>query len=441
MNTSVSFLGVEDIWDEGFEGEGIKVAVLDTGIDYHHPEFAEIYKGGFNFVPHNGNDYTAPRADDDPYETTPSERPDHRPEYNSSGLSFYTDHGTHVAGTIAAIGANEYGIKGLAPKVDLYAYRVLGAYGSGSNAGVIAGINKAVEEGMDVINLSLGGGANDSTSADSIAINNAMLAGTVAVVATGNSGPGRGTIGTPAAAALGIAVGNTTNPETMHNGTVSVEAGSYELSKNLNFMGTTFGADLAEQLAGEFDLVAVPGLGKVSDFEGIDVAGKVALISRGEIAFVDKIANAKAKGAVATIIHNSSNGSNAPGISDVFLGDDFEFIPTVDMSYTDGAAIRAALGDATGTVTFGQFDSVTSTGDAVNNSSSRGPTTPHFDIKPDVTAPGTNIMSTVPRYGKEVPDADYSTAFERFTGTSMASPHIAGVAALILNANPDWDAI
>ena len=182
MDTSISFLGVEDIWDEGFEGEGIKVAVLDTGIDYHHPEFADIYKGGFNFVPHNGSDYTAPRADDDPYETTPSERPDHRPEFNTSGLSFYTDHGTHVAGTIAAIGANEYGIKGIAPKVDLYAYRVLGAYGSGTNAGVIAGINKAVEEGMDVINLSLGGGTNDSTSADSIAINNAMLAGTVSVV-------------------------------------------------------------------------------------------------------------------------------------------------------------------------------------------------------------------------------------------------------------------
>ena len=57
------------------------MGVLDTGIDYHHPEFEGIYKGGWNFIPHTGQDYTAPRADDDPYETTPSERPSHMPEY------------------------------------------------------------------------------------------------------------------------------------------------------------------------------------------------------------------------------------------------------------------------------------------------------------------------------------------------------------------------
>ena len=139
MNTSNSFLGIDKLWEEGFEGQGIKVAVLDTGIDADHPDFAGIYKGGKNFVPHTGSDYTRPRADDDASETSPLDRPDHRPEFNATGNSFYTSHGTHVAGTIAAIGANEYGIKGIAPKVDLYAYRVLGAYGSGSTSGIIEG--------------------------------------------------------------------------------------------------------------------------------------------------------------------------------------------------------------------------------------------------------------------------------------------------------------
>ena len=154
-------------------------------------------------------------------------------------------------------------------------------------------------------------------------------------------------------------------------------------------------------LAGEFDVVAVPGIGEPADYDGIDVNGKVALISRGEIAFVDKIAEAKEAGAVATIIHNFAGGTNAPRPSGTFLGDDFEFIPTFDMSQTDGDAIRAALASNAGTVTFANFNVTYTAGDEVNSSSSRGPTTPHFDIKPDVTAPGTNIMSTIPMYGKE----------------------------------------
>ncbi|PJO44229.1 S8 family serine peptidase, partial [Lysinibacillus xylanilyticus] len=214
MNTSNSFLGIEKLWKEGIEGQGIKVAVLDTGIDADHPEFAGVFKGGKNFIP-NSSTYTKPRTDDDASETSPTERPAGTPEFNEKGSAFYTSHGTHVAGTIAAIGANEFGIKGIAPKVDLYAYRVLGAYGSGATSGIVKAIETAVKEKMDVINLSLGGGANSETDAGSFAINNAMMAGTIGVVATGNEGPNRGTMGTPATARLGIAVGNTTNPEIM----------------------------------------------------------------------------------------------------------------------------------------------------------------------------------------------------------------------------------
>ncbi|WP_336246385.1 S8 family serine peptidase [Sporosarcina cyprini] len=438
MDTSISFLGIEQLWNEGIEGQGIKVAVLDTGIDKDHPDFQGIYKGGKNFVPHNGTDYARPRADNDGSETSPADRPSHRPEFDSDGRAFYTSHGTHVAGTIAAIGNNPYGIKGIAPKVDLYSYRVLGAYGSGSTSGIIKAIETAVIEEMDVINLSLGGGSNSETDGASFAINNAMLAGTIAVVATGNSGPNRGTMGTPATSRLGIAVGNTTNPEAHYDGQVNITAGDYSLSKTLNLMGTTFGQDLAAQLNGEYEIVAVPGVGKPADYNGLDVSGKVALVSRGEIAFVDKIAAAKDKGAVAVIVHNFAGGSNAPGPSGTFLGDSFDFIPTFDMSQTDGEAIRTALQQANGTISFGSFNVTLTEGDEVNNSSSRGPSRPNFDIKPDVTAPGTNIMSTIPMYKADFPDASYETAFDRKTGTSMATPHIAGIAALVQQANPSW---
>lgn len=439
MNTSISFLGIEQLWNEGIEGQGIKVAVLDTGIDKDHPEFAGIYKGGKNFIP-NSSTYARARATDDASETSPVERPAGTPEFNANGSAFYTSHGTHVAGTIAAIGANQYGIKGIAPKVDLYAYRVLGAYGSGATSGIVAAIEESVLQEMDVINLSLGGGGNTETDAGSFAINNAMLAGTIAVIATGNSGPNRGTMGTPSTARLGIAVGNTTNPETMFNGRVDVTIGEYTYSKKLNLMGSTFGSDLSTQLSGEYEVVAVPGVGKPTDFNGLDVKGKVALISRGEIAFVDKIAAAKAEGAVATLIHNSAAGSNAPNASGIFLGDAFEFLPTFDMSYTDGVALRAELANGNGTVTFGEFNSTKTLGDEVNSSSSRGPSTPNFDIKPDVTAPGTNIMSTIPMYKADFPEVTYEQAYTRKTGTSMATPHIAGIAALVKQANPDWDA-
>lgn len=439
MDTSISFLGIEKLWAEGIQGQGIKVAVLDTGIDKDHPDFAGIYKGGKNFIP-NSATYTRTRADNDASETSPVERPATAPEFDERGSSFYTSHGTHVAGTIAAIGANPYNVKGIAPKVDLYAYRVLGAYGSGSTSGIIAAIEESVKQEMDVINLSLGGGANSETDGGSFAINNAMMAGTIAVVATGNAGPNRGTMGTPSTARLGIAVGNTTNPEAHYDSNVNIVVGDYQLSKKVNLMGTTFGVDIATQLAGEFEVVAVPGVGASTDYNGLDVDGKVALVSRGEIAFVDKIEHARTAGAVAILVHNMAGGTNAPNASGTFLGDAFEFIPAYDLSQTDGEAIRAALQNGQGTVVFSNFNKTMTIGDEVNDSSSRGPSTPNFDIKPDVSAPGTNIMSTIPMYKADFPDVTYEEAFTRKTGTSMATPHIAGIAALVKQANPDWNA-
>ncbi|WP_240034006.1 S8 family serine peptidase [Planococcus salinus] len=437
---SLSFPGIEALWQEGLEGQGVKVAVLDTGIDPDHPEFEGVYKGGKNFVAHNSSLYTTERKPDDASETRPSERAAGQPEFNANGESFYTSHGTHVAGIIAAIGANDYGIKGIAPQVDLYAYRVLGAYGSGATSSILAGIEEAVNHNMDIINLSFGVGANTETDAAAYAINNAMMEGTIAVLATGNTGPERGTMGTPSTSRLGIAVGNTTSPETMHAGQVNVQAGDYELAKPVHLMATTFGASLSDQLAGEFEVVAVPGIGAAADYETIDANGKVALVSRGEIAFIDKIAAAQQAGAVAVLIHNNEGGSNAPAASGTYLGDSFEFIPSFDLSQTDGEALRSALESSSGTVTFGDFTQTLTIGDEVHDTSSRGPSMPNFDIKPDVSAPGTNVMSTIPMYQADFPGVSYEEAYTRKTGTSMAAPHVTAIAALVKQANPQWDA-
>ncbi|WP_312471361.1 S8 family serine peptidase [Neobacillus sp.] len=441
IGSSNPFLGIPQVWSMGYEGKNVKVAVLDTGIDYYHPEFEGVYKGGYNFIDQSkATEYTRNRANNDPYETTPVDRPANKPEVDpTTGNPFYTEHGTHVAGTIAAQGKNPYGIKGIAPKVELYAYRVLGAYGSGSNSGIIAGIEKAVQEHMDIINLSLGSASNSATLSDAIAINNAALAGVTAVVATGNNGPNRGTIGSPSTAAFAISVGNSTIPETTMKGQVNITLeGSSPASYNLNLMGWKFGVDPAATLTGTYDVVSVPNFGVDADYAGLNVKGKVAFVSRGGgIAFVDKIAAAKKAGAIATIIQNNG-GANGNGPTGVFLGDSFSFLPTFDMSTTDGNALRTALQTKKATVTFNNFTSGLTAGDEINSSSSRGPSNPNFDLKPDVSAPGTDIMSSIPAYKKDYPNADYTEAYERFTGTSMATPHITGIAALLKSEHPDW---
>ena len=441
MDRTNDFLNIPELWDKGIKGQGVKVAVIDTGIDYEHPELKDVYKGGYNFVEHNPALYKEERADDDPYETAPEERAEGAPEIDpNTGRTFHTDHGTHVAGTIAAQGKNAYGIKGIAPEIELYAYRVLGAYGRGSQGAVIAGIEKAVAEKMDVINLSLGGGSSDENAPDSIAVNNAVLAGVTAVVSNGNSGPGRQTVTSPASAVMAISVGNSTVDEFHIRADITLEAEGYEQElTDTSMMAWRFGEHPGDVLTGTLDVVAVPGYGVSEDYEGLDVEGKVALVSRGGgVPFVDKIAAAKEQGAAAIIIHNNVEGAGPAGY---VFGDSFSFIPTFDIPTQVGQEFREAIessAEKVGKVTFNGFKDITVPGDEINDSSSRGPSTPNFDIKPDVLAPGTNIMSTIPAYGKYNPDADYSEAYERFTGTSMSAPHVTGIVALLLSANPDW---
>ncbi|MCR8642793.1 S8 family serine peptidase [Paenibacillus sp. N1-5-1-14] len=193
-------IGIDYAWNvEKLTGAGVKVGVIDTGVDYKHPDLKDAYKGGYDSF------YNRP----DPYE----EKPDlSNPDNPFEG----TYHGTHVAGTIAGRATNptsEIVQKGVAYEADMYNYKVLGrddktGRASGSSAQVIDGIERAVRDGAQVINLSLGADSvKDPNSPDSIAINNAVLAGVVAVVASGNaadSGPYYYSMGSPASACLAL---------------------------------------------------------------------------------------------------------------------------------------------------------------------------------------------------------------------------------------------
>nr|WP_328588722.1 S8 family serine peptidase [Litchfieldia alkalitelluris] len=398
MMDSAPFIGSEEAWDLGFTGEGVTVAVIDTGVDYTHPDLAHAFGDykGWDFVDN----------DNDPQET---------PADDPRGDS--TNHGTHVAGTIAANGE----IKGVAPDATLLGYRVLGPGGSGTTANVLAGIEQAVLDGADVMNLSLGANVNDPDYATSLALDWAMAEGVVAVTSNGNSGPNPWTVGSPGTSREAISVGATQLPYNVFDVEISTD-GEVDYP-SAEVMGHPSEEALLGLNDGEYEFVHV-GLGSSEEFDEVDVEGKIALIERGEFAFVEKATNAANAGAVGAIIYNNVAGEqpSVPGMA----------VPTIKISQQDGEAMLTELEAGNNTVSF-DIEDAGLVGETVADFSSRGPVLDTWMIKPDVSAPGVNITSTVPTHNPEAPHG-----YAAMQGTSMSAPHVAGAAALLLEKYPDW---
>lgn len=418
-----SYLQVDKLHEEGFTGKDIKVGVLDTGIDYNHPDLKAAYKGGYDFVDN----------DKDPMEATYEDwKNSGRPEV-SGGQKYYTSHGTHVSGTIAGQGTNEskFSTTGIAPDAELYAYRVLGPYGSGSFENVMAGIEQGIEEGMDVMNLSLSGAQNDPMNPVGMAVNNAVLSGVTMVLSAGNSGSSMYTLGTPSAAALALTVGANDVPMTLSTSTGSLDT----LSVNLRLLAQGYEDDLAT-LQGDTLPIVYAGMGTKADFTGKNVEGKIALISRGQnIPIVNKIMAAKESGAAAVLLYNDiAEEGHIPA----YLAEGMQYIPTFSLSKADGLALKEKVEAGQNNFTFGTMKEEKTQGGLLAEFSSRGPSRTNYDIKPEVTAPGVAMMSTVP---SDVVNGDkgdnYQYAYQRLSGTSMSAPVVSGISALLLGANPD----
>jgi minor extracellular serine protease Vpr len=413
VTDGVPFIGSYEMNDAGFKGEGMKVGVIDTGIDYHHPDLKDAYVGGYDFVDN----------DNDPYETKP----------NRWGQE--TTHGTHVSGTIVGQNVSGNGVRGVAPEADLFVYRVLGPGGSGSDSNVIAGIEKSVIDEMDVINLSLGNSQqHDPFSPSSIAVNNAILAGVTVVLSNGNDGVnGRGTVGSPASSDMAISVGASTLETTRFTGDVTI---SYPGSTSTNFPVRVMAWNQQDGPEGYAKtLTNVPlvyvGEGTATEYKS-NVKGKAVLITRGDVTFDEKMANARKAGAVAAFIFDKDSKSKGPISYFVGAGN---YVPTYSLSEEAGIELLNAVKAYPGkefTLDLGTFQSLTIQGDEIAPFSSRGPTA-NLNIKPDVVAPGMNIRSTVAAYG-----GNYSDAYQTMNGTSMAAPHVAGLSVLIKQAHPEF---
>lgn len=359
-------------------GKGIKIGVIDTGIDYNHPDLHKPYKGGRDLVD----------GDSDPMETNTEE-----------GLG--TIHGTHVAGIIAANGS----IQGVAPGAEIYAYRALGPGGTGTTEQVLAAIEEAVKDKMDIINLSLGNEVNGPDLPISMAIDNAVDKGIVAVTSSGNSGPNKWTVGSPGTATKGISVGAST--PTIKIPYLHIQGIKEKIKIEPMAGAEEWKLDRSYQLHDG-------GFGDKQSLEG--VKGKIALIQRGKITFMEKAQNALEAGAVAVIIYNNTKGQFFGNLEGPVK------LPVASISKKNGQKIKKLISPNSPFVR----TTIIEEKDLLASFSSRGPVTASWEIKPDVVAPGVAINSTIPG------------GYMALQGTSMAAPHVAGACALIKQAHPNW---
>ncbi|MDX2416297.1 MAG: S8 family serine peptidase [Xanthomonadales bacterium] len=427
LSRSVPWIGADVVQSDGNDGAGIVIAVIDTGVDYLHAnlggagdpaEYAANDKdiiepgtfptakviGGWDFAGELYDGTNTPVPDPDPLDGH--------------------GHGSHVSGIAAGMGVPGTIGVGVAPGASIMALKVFGDI-DGSTTLTSDAIEFALDpngdgdtsDHVDVINMSLGSGYGDPNDPSAVSAHNAANMGVVVVASAGNSGDIPYITGSPAvgpdvvSVASSLSGGDTTG--------IDVDGTEYESVEGVSSVRIADGP-FAGDLAVPADPANVFGCLPVAD----DMTGKIALISRGDCNFSLKHLNAQDAGAIGVVVYN--DGTSPSRIAPIVMGGDFSgvTIPGTMISSFDGMALSGTLGAAT------LDDSiVTATvfGDTMSGFSSRGPSSGGSGFKPDLTAPGSAITSTLVGSG---------TGPLTIGGTSMAAPHVAGLGALILAANP-----
>lgn len=359
----------EEEFRSPYTGKGVKVGIIDTGIDYNHPDLKQNYEGGYDLID----------LDDDPMESLPED-----------GIA--TSHGSHVSGIV----------RQLAPDVKLYAYRALGPGGQGTSIQVIAALEKAVNDGMDILNLSLGNSINGPDFPTTMAVNKAIDLGLALVIANGNDGPGEWTVGSPATARKALSVGAAEGPKQVPYLFDSLEG------KRI-FLSPVKGS-FAHKLYKDYEIVK-------QGYEIKNLNGKILLLTKIKDKVDEQIRLLLEEEVLALLIHEDSREAISEGIREIN-----PLAPIFSLSEEDFDGLKNKISDEPYFISL----NFKSEGPSVSTFSSKGPVIGSWQIKPDLLAPGKDIRSTIPG------------GYASYSGTSMAAPYATGAIALMKEAKRSW---
>ena len=436
------WIGAPGIWNgtatggrPGTKGEGIIVGVIDSGINSDHPSFADIGGDGYDHTNPNGaGNYRGWCNPGFPVLMSCNDKLIGMWSFPESGNNPEDDdgHGSHTASTAAgnAVTSTLFApttsitdeISGVAPHANIIAYDA--CLVSCPSTALVASVNQAVLDGVDVVNYSISGGSDPYNDAVSQAFLNAAAAGVFTSASAGNNGPGSSTVAHNEPWVQTVAAA--THNRKLINRLIAMSGGATAPPPDMTGSSFTSGYGPAPIVyAGSFGDPLCP----LGAFPPGTFSGEIVVCDRGGgIARVDKAQSVLNGGAGGFVLANDAASGGS-------LAQDAYPLPGVHITYADGVALKAWLASGTGhtaTIAGTTPDYATANGDILASFSSRGPgaSTPDL-LKPDVTAPGVGVWAA-DRNGSPSPE------YRFLSGTSMSSPHAAGAGALIRALHPTW---